>query len=479
MKYEPVVGLEIHVQAKTKSKMFTEVDARYFGAEPNSHVDAYSMGLPGVLPVPNQEGIDQCLKIALALNCKINQYSRFDRKNYFYPDLPKGYQISQYELPFGHNGYLEVDVEGDSRRIRIRRVHLEEDTGKSIHEGDGTLLDYNKAGVPLVEIVTEPDFQSLKEVTAFAKLLRQTVIYAGVSDAEMQKGQMRFELNISLRSEKDTGKFPDWKVEVKNIGSISVLEKVLEYEFARQEELLDRNEDIPNQTRGLHGMTGETVFQRSKESEDDYRYFPEPDMPPIITTDENLEELKAELPELPVDRKMRYISEWRLEPDQAEVLVDQKEKGDWMDELNGKLSEENLKEAVKWFIGEISGLMEKNSIAIAELPLKHTDLIYLIESLKSNKISGTIMKKVLEILFKEGGTAEEIIKDRGMEQISDESDIKNLVQKAVDDNQKIVDSLSKNPNAYKALIGIVMRESKGQANPQMVEKMLKELLSIE
>lgn len=490
---QPVIGLEIHVQAKTKSKMFSPVSAEYFGDEPNSHVDPVSLGLPGALPVPNMEAIRKCIAISLALNCEINQKTKFDRKNYFYPDLPKGYQISQYDYPVGKDGYLEIDVEGDARRIRIRRVHIEEDTGKSIHTDEGTLLDYNKAGVPLIEIVTEPDFQELKEVTAFAKLLKQTVQYVGISDAEMQKGQMRFELNISVRTNEPEGKLPNYKVEVKNIGSISVLEKVVQFEVERQSKLLKAGEKVAAETRGIRDMSGATVSQRLKETEDDYRYFPEPDIPPIILDDELIEEIKAELPELPAARRDRYVHDWGLELEQGEILVEYSDKGDWIDKLKSEMGNEKpetkklIKEAVKWFTGDISGMADKKGISVTELPLTQNDLIYIVNAVAENKISGTIVKKVLEEMFAKGPrdlqatdslSAEEIVKSQGLEQITDDSAINKIAEEVIANNQKLVDSLAKNPNAINALVGQVMKATRGQANPKAAEAKLRELLKL-
>lgn len=493
---QPVIGLEIHVQAKTKSKMFSPVSAEYFGDEPNSHTDPVSLGLPGSLPVPNMEAIRKCIAISLALNCEINQKTKFDRKNYFYPDLPKGYQISQYDYPVGHDGYLEIDVDGDARRIRIRRVHIEEDTGKSIHTDKGTLLDYNKAGVPLIEIVTEPDFQDVKEVTAFAKLLKQTVQYVGVSDAEMQKGQMRFELNISVRTDKDKTKLPNYKVEVKNIGSISVLEKVVQFEVERQSDLLSRGEKVINETRGIRDMSGVTVSQRIKESEDDYRYFPEPDIPPIMISAQQIDDIRSQLPELPAARKHRYEQEWGLESEQAEILVEDRDKGSWFDKLLGS---EEFVEATKglpegqniqnghkiafvrtivgWLNGFIAAEIAKRGIYIDAMPITQKDLLYLAYLVQQNKISGTIVKKVSDELFTKGGTAEDIIKSQGLEQITDTGALEKIVQEVVAGNQKLVDSLVKNPNAINALVGQVMRATKGQANPKVAEELLRKLLA--
>jgi aspartyl-tRNA(Asn)/glutamyl-tRNA(Gln) amidotransferase subunit B len=481
--YEPVIGLEIHVQAKTKSKMFCSCAADYFGSEPNTNVCPVCLGLPGALPVPNKAAVDQTLKIALALNCEINKYSKFDRKNYFYPDLPKGYQISQYDLPFGKEGSLEIEAGEGKREIRIRRVHLEEDTGKSVHEGEYTYLDYNKSGMPLMEIVTEPDFNTLSEVTAFAKLLRQTVIYTGVSNAEMQKGQMRFELNISLRTNEPAGELPPYRVEVKNIGSISVLEKVIEYEMARQKEILEAGGKLSNETRGLKDMTGETVSQRVKEGENDYRYFPEPDIPPVVIDDAWLNEIKHGLPELPWTRTERYLS-LGIAKDQAEVLVDQQEKGDWMDSLIGDLGEQKtlIPEATKWLVGEISGLLEKNGRDFAASPVSKQDLVYLVSAQQKGEISGSVIKTVIAKLFEaenvQPGAAAEIVKSEGLAQVNDEAQIKAWVDQVISENPQVVASIAKNPNASRALIGKVMAASRGRANPQVVEKLVNQAIGL-
>lgn len=485
MANQTVIGLEIHVQAKTKSKMFSREPADYFGDAGNSHVDPVSLGLPGALPVPNMEAVDQTLRIALALNCQINKYTKFDRKNYFYPDLSKGYQITQYDFPIGYNGSLEIESEAGKRIIRIRRIHLEEDTGKSIHgEGEAagkdiTLLDYNKAGIPLIEIVTEPDFQSIAEVTAFAKLLKQTVEYTGVSDAEMQKGQMRFELNISLRTPADGDNLPNYRVEVKNIGSISVLEKVIENEVARQAAELAAGSKLSNETRGLKDMSGATVSQRIKETEDDYRYFPEPDIPPFTIGEDHIAELKAALPELPAARRQRYISDFGLDTQAAEILVEQSDKGDWIDEIAKELDNPELtRQVVKWLLSEVSGYLEKGNIDLGDSPVTRQDLIYIVTNIADGKISGSIAKRVVETMFAAGGTAEEIVNKEGLAQVNDDSQLRTWVEAAIANNQKVIESLSKNPNAVMALVGYIMRESKGQANPKVVEKMLRENLGV-
>ncbi len=486
MKYQPVVGLEIHLQVKTKTKMFSRVRADYFNEPPNTYIDPVSFGLPGALPVPNKLAVEKAIRLALALNCEINEEIHFDRKNYFYPDLPKGYQISQLDKPIGEKGYVEIDVGDDSRRIRITRLHLEEDTGKSMHSGTNeTLIDYNKSGVPLIEMVTEPDFESVDEVLSFAKRLRQIVRYTGTSDAEMQKGQMRFELNMSVKKAGEKG-LPNYKVEVKNIGSISVLEKVMNFELVRQSNLIEKGERIRNHTRGLKDMTGETLFQRVKESSDDYRYFPEPDIPPIKISTKQIEDIRKSMPELPHERKQRYI-ELGLTGEQAELFIENTDRGRYFDSCvnesrNSKVKNINS-EISKWVNSEISGMLLKNNLEFNEIKLHSKDLIYLIELVKDKKITAAIAKKVIEEILKSSekqnaGEAEKIIKEKNLVQIQDDSEIDGFIEKVIEENKKVVNDLEKNPNALKFLVGQVMRLSKGRVNPNIAEEKLREALGL-
>jgi aspartyl-tRNA(Asn)/glutamyl-tRNA(Gln) amidotransferase subunit B len=475
--YEMVIGLEIHVQTKTKSKMFCRCDAKYFQAKPNSHICPVCLGLPGALPVPNKEAIAKCIKLALALNCQINSFSKFDRKNYFYPDLPKGYQISQFDLPFGFDGYLEYDLRGDSQRIRIKRVHQEEDTGKSIHEGNKTLLDFNKSGVPLAEIVTEPDFSDVTEVNLFAKRLKQIIRYLDISDADMEKGQMRFELNISVR-EQGTKELPSYKVEVKNIGSISVLEKVINYEFSRQVEMLEHNETPIQETRGIKDMSGKTYSQRVKENSDDYRYFPEPDIPPIIVSDEQIEQIKKEMIELPQLKKDRYINDFKLEPSTAETIIASKVKALWFEQAILDIKDTSvIKEIAKWYIGDLFALMKAKKIKLGELKLSQKNFVELILMLKQQQISGSIAKTILSNIIESNANPEEYAKDHDLIIINDEAGLVTIIDQVIADNPKVIATLLKNPNALKFLIGQVMRLSKGKANPKLTEKLLRSKLS--
>ncbi|HVF69731.1 MAG TPA: Asp-tRNA(Asn)/Glu-tRNA(Gln) amidotransferase subunit GatB [Xanthomonadales bacterium] len=323
----PIIGLEVHVELKTKSKMFCGCEANYFGKEPNNHTCPVCLGLPGALPVPNKLAIEWCVKIALALNCKINEFSKFDRKNYFYPDLAKGYQISQYDLPFGHGGFIDLD---NQKRIGITRVHMEEDTGKLIHQDGTSLIDFNRSGLPLVEIVTEPDFNDALEVKEYLQKLQQVVRYLEVSDADMEKGEMRLEPNISLST--DPKILPPYKVEVKNINSFKFVEKAINYEVKRHDELLQKGETPAQETRGWDENRQKTFSQRAKEDAHDYRYFPEPDIPPILHTKEQISTLKSQMPELQAEKIGRFEKEYELSSYDGEILTREKKLADYFEE---------------------------------------------------------------------------------------------------------------------------------------------------
>ncbi len=482
MKYEPVIGFEVHLQPKTKSKMFCSCSARYFGEKPNSHVCPVCLGLPGALPVPNKTAFDSTILLALALNCNINENTRFDRKNYFYHDLPKGYQISQFDRPIGENGYIEFDLGKDSKRIRIKRVHLEEDTAKTIREGGTTLVDFNKSGIALIEIVTEPDFENIEEVDKFAKRLRQIVRYLDVSDADMEKGQMRYELNMSMRL-LGQKKLPEYKVEVKNIGSISVLQKVIQREIVRQTGLLENDQTPQQETRGLSGMSGDTKSMRLKETSDDYRYFPEPDIPPIMVDKKWLEEIRSKIIELPQGKKHRYIAEYGLAPDSAETLVSSIPRYKFFEECmliitDPKDKKELAPEIAKWMIGELAALLKRYGQKFAQIKLDASDLVELSAAFLHGRITGQAAKRALEIAFTTGKSIEKVINEERLGVMNDVVEILKLVNEVLEKNPDAITNLKKNPNAMKYLVGQVMRLSSGRANPKTIENELLKMLRL-
>ncbi len=480
-KYEPVIGLEIHIQAKTKSKMFSSVSADYFGKAPNTCVDPVTLGLPGALPVPNKKAIEHCVKLSLGLSCKINKETKFDRKNYFYPDLPKGYQISQYDEPIGYEGHLEVLLAGGGKsKIGITRVHMEEDTGKSIHEKDKTLLDFNKAGVPLIEVVTEPDFKTAEEIDYFAKRLRQIVRYLGVSDADMEKGQMRYELNISLK-EKGTKGLPGYKVEVKNIGSISLLQKVMETEIDRQTKLLDKGETPKQETRGTRDMSGKTYSQRSKETSKDYRYFPEPDIPPIEFEDEYLSELESEMPKLPGELLEEYVEKLGLALEMAETIVSEKEKSDFLNTFIKKTDDAKVVEEIaKLIIGELTVIQEELNKAWSDLISKPDVLIELVKVYLGGKINSNVMKDVLrEVVkdeFKSAGDLTKYLDKQNLTMTDDSGELEEIAKEAIEKEPDAVERYKKNPKIAMHFVGQVMKATKGSADPQKTKEIVEKIL---
>jgi aspartyl-tRNA(Asn)/glutamyl-tRNA(Gln) amidotransferase subunit B len=481
MKYKPVIGLEIHIQAKTKSKMFSAVSADYFGKAPNTCVDPVSLGLPGALPVPNKKALELCVMLSLALNCNINQTTKFDRKNYFYPDLPKGYQISQYDQPVGFEGYLDITdyaKAGTEKKIRITRVHIEEDTGKSIHQGNETLLDFNKAGVPLIEVVTEPDFQSLEDIDLFAKRLRQIVRYLGVSDADMEKGQMRYELNISLQKPGET-ELPNYKVEVKNIGSISLLQKVTEFEIKRQAEILDKGEVPVQETRGTRDMTGATHSQRVKEGAADYRYFPEPDIPPIEFNEEYIETLKQNLPALPSELLKEYMT-MGLHAEIAEALVSDDDKKNVFEDLRTKDYKPEVQlELAKLIVGELSARAEIEKIEISQMGLAWEVATMIIEKKLNSEITSPQFKELITAFVnKELINGESLIKYIGEHSLAVKSDdaLEPMIRELVAKEAGAKERFKNNPNIAMFFVGQVMKATRGQSDPETVKKLVISIL---
>ncbi len=471
--YEVVVGVEVHVQLKTRSKMFCACERDYFDTEPNTHVCPVCMGMPGMLPVINREAVRFTILAGLAMGCEIPEESKFDRKNYPYPDLMKGYQISQYDQPLCVGGELEIEVDGQSRVVHLERIHLEEDTARLLHRDDGaeaySLLDVNRAGVPLMELVTTPDMHSGAETAAFLRKLRQTMRYLGISDADMEKGSMRFDVNLSLRprgaSQLGT------KVEVKNMNSFRSAQRAVEFEVQRQTAILEAGGTIHQETRGYVDATGETVSQRSKEEAHDYRYFPEPDLPPLRITRDEVASARALLPELPDARRARFEREYGLTHDEAVQLTETRPRADAYEAAVGAAGDPKRARAVAhWFIGDVPRYLNTLGHADAELsdtkvtPAHIGELARLVDE---GAITANTAKDVLEAAFESGDMPVAIVDARGLRVVSDEGAIDEVARRVIDANPKAVDDYrGGKESAIKFLVGQVMREMRGRANPQ-------------
>lgn len=486
-KYTAVIGMEVHVELKTKSKMFCDSqNGMGLETEPNINICPVCTGQPGTLPVPNRQAIEFVQLAGLALGCKINKDSKFDRKNYFYPDIPKGYQISQFDQPLCEKGVLKID----GKKIGITRIHLEEDTGKLIHPKgtNHTLVDFNRAGVPLMELVTDPDIETGAEARKFCQKLRQICRYIGISDADMEKGHMRCEANISLYK-KGEEKLSGTKVEVKNINSFKFVEKAIDYEIKRQAELLDEGGKIIQETRGWDSNRNATVSQRVKETSADYRYFPEPDIPPLKFTDEYVEDLKIKLPELPSEKAKRFGSQFKLPTDDVEILISDRELADYFEnvvsELMGKIKSKEfkiaedkvIKSAANYIISELKKHLIENDQSVANIKITPENFAELIGFVVSGKINSSAAQTVLKEMYKTGGDPSQIIEAKNLAQVSDVGELEIIAQKIIDNNAKSVEDYRQGKtNALKFLMGQVMSETKGKANPQVVEEILKKKL---
>lgn len=485
MKYEPVIGLEIHAELATRSKMFCScpvIDITQ--SEPNSAVCPICAGMPGVLPVVNKRAVEFALRVALSLNCKINSTSTFARKNYFYPDLPKGYQITQYEQPLAINGQLTISLPSGQRTIGIRRVHLEEDTGKLTHiqnQNNGharsySLVDLNRAGIPLLEIVTEPDFRSAESVRVFAESLRTILRFLEVNSGDMEKGVMRIEPNVSVRP---TGSAAlATRTEIKNLNSFRSLERSIDFEIHRQINLVEQNEEIIQQTMGWDEKREVTIPQRSKEEAHDYRYFPEPDLPPLQVEQTFIDEVKSRLPELPDEKFVRFQKQYNLNAYDSGVLVSEKSIADYFEAAVQSIPNTNPKLVANWMMGELFSLMNKEGIGIEEIIISPNSLSGLIQLVSKNEINQNTGKNVLAEMFATGISAEVIVDDRNLRQISDDTIIRNIVDSVLAENpEQVKIYLQGKESISKWLYGQVMRQAKGKANPQIVRKQLDEQLS--
>ncbi len=477
--YEPVIGLEVHVQLATKSKLFCACSTE-FGAEPNKNTCPVCLGWPGSLPVLNEQALKFAIKVGLALSCEVSQRLKFDRKNYFYPDLPKAYQISQYDMPVNKGGFLLIDVktsEGgiQERRIGITRAHLEEDAGKLLHEGikDGSLVDYNRGGMPLLEIVSEPDLRSPEEAYAYLVSLKAILQYLEVSDCNMEEGSLRCDANVSVRKKGET-QFGT-KAEIKNMNSFKAVQKATQYEIERQINVLENHERVIQETRLWNETKGQTFSMRSKEEAHDYRYFPEPDLVPFTISRETVEAIRQTLPELPVAREKRFMKDYGLSQYDAFVLVQEKNLGDYYEDC---LKEKgNPKLVSNWIQSELLALLNEHKVSIENSPVKPRDLAGLVRLIENNTVSGKIAKDVLPAMFETGQSAEAIVKAKGLEQVTDTKEIEAIAERVIQANPKVADDFrAGKKQALGFLVGQLMKESKGKANPQLANQILEQKL---
>lgn len=482
MKYEPIIGMEVHVELNTKSKMFCGCRAEFFGVPPNTHVCPICLGMPGTLPVINKRAVEYTIMTGLALNCEIQLHNLFARKNYFYPDLPKGYQISQYELPLCRNGYVDIELDDGSpaRRIRIRRAHLEEDTGKLVHVNGYSLIDLNRAGVPLLEIVTEADIHSADEAYTYVSKLRQLVRYLGVSTGDMEKGAMRCEVNLSLTNP-ETGRWGT-KVEIKNLNSFRSVRNAIAYEIERQAKILDKGGKIEQVTMGWDENRGITVLQRSKEGDTGYRYFPEPDLPPLDLEPAWVEQIKAGLPELPEAKIARYVNKFGLSRKEAQTLAEDRAVADYYEAVVAVAAETNdvtPKLISNWISGELFCLLAESGAALAEVKIQPAHLVELIKLVNAKVVNQTVAKQVFGVMFETGRPPKAIVAELGLEQISDEGHLVGIVEQVITAHpEPAAQFKAGKETTLKFLVGQVMRATRGKANPQLAEQLLKEKLNV-
>lgn len=475
MAYKTIIGLEIHVELKTKTKMFCHCKNE-FGEEANTNVCPICLGLPGALPQVNEEAINYAIKAGLAMNCKIHQHTRFDRKSYFYADLVKGYQITQDELPLCYEGYVNIeDEDGNDKKIRLIRIHVEEDTGKSLHTDKGeTLLDYNRSGVPLIEIVTYPDMNSAKEAREFLEKLKATVIYLGVSDGKMEEGSLRCDVNVNV-VDAETGVKTNIS-EIKNIGSFRGVEKAIDFEVSRHIALLEKGENTKKETRRWDELKGESILMREKIKANDYRYAPDGDIPPMDISDEMIDAVRKEMPELPDEKVARLMKDYGVSKDDAKTLSLDVSLANYYEELAKKVGDNAL--ALNWLLGDVLRRLKEDNKSIDQMPFAIEDLEKLLTLVKTNKINNNAGKKVLQEMFKAPEDPEAIVKRLGLVQVTDEGAIEAVVDKVLEANpQSIEDFKNGKSRAFGFLVGQVMKEMKGKGNPQIINELLNKKLN--
>ena len=473
MKYEVVIGLETHAELATATKLFCGCSTK-FGADPNTQVCPVCLAMPGVLPVMNKNAFEYAMKAAAALRCKIDSYTNFDRKSYYYPDLPKNYQISQNYHNLGVDGFMDIEVKGTVKRVRIHNVHLEEEAGKLIHPeetgADYSLVDFNRAGVPLLEIVSYPDMRTVDEVESYMQTLRKVLLYTEISDCKMQEGSLRFEASISLRLKgvETLGN----RVEIKNLNSMKFVIKAIEYEASRQAELLDRGETIDRETRLWDEIHEKSVRMRSKEEAQDYRYFPEPDLLPVLIDEKWLSAINATIPELPLARKQRFVDVLKLSDYDASLLIEDKILADFFEECVRGLNRPKI--LCNWITNDLLREAKERKLEIGQLKVKPAQLVSLVEIVEKGTISGTTAKEVFAEMIQTGKDPQKIVEEKGLLQISDEGLIGSVVDKIISGNPGVIDDYKKGKkNALAFLVGQVMKETKGKANPKMVNELLK------
>ncbi len=475
--YEVVIGLEVHAELITQSKMFCSCSADFFGAAPNTHVCPVCLAMPGALPVINREAVAQTMRAGLALNCTIAEDVRFERKNYMYPDLPKGYQVTQFELPEAIHGWLDIDTPAGVKRIGITRAHLEEDTGKLVHENGVSLVDYNRAGVPLLEIVSEPDMRSINEVNAYLTRLRQILIYIGASTGDLEKGAMRMEANISLRPV-GTEAFGT-KVEVKNLNSFRAVRNAIAYEIARQEKVLRAGGQVEQVTMGWLEAEGRTYVQRSKEDSHDYRYFPEPDLPPLFIERAWVEEMAATLPELPQAREARFIRDYGLGAKEAAILTAERPVADYFDALMVAVSDAMpAKKVANWVMGNLFRLVNESNLPISDIPVTPAKFAGLLKLVAARTINANTASQVLKTMFRTGEDAQTIVQREGLAQVSDSAELERLVDRLLAEHPHEVGRYREGKTQlFGWFVGQIMRETRGKANPGVVQQLLKSKLA--